>query len=159
MKQPAVIFDIDGTLADCEHRRHFLRDGKNDWRSFLDPDLVMQDRCIQPVARLARILHTSGGSILIVSARNELHREVTSQWLHHNALYHEKLYLRPDGDFRPDTDFKQETLEQIRADGYEPWLVIDDRTCVVEMWRSNGITCLQAADLTAGRPEYAQPIS
>ena len=35
--------------------------------------------------------------------------------------------------------------ERIRKDGYEPFLVFDDRQRVVDMWRRNGIQCCQVA--------------
>ena len=31
-----IIFDIDGTLMDIEHRRHFVSGSKKDWKSFVD---------------------------------------------------------------------------------------------------------------------------
>lgn len=32
--KPVIIFDIDGTLADCEHRRYFLNETPPNWKSF-----------------------------------------------------------------------------------------------------------------------------
>ncbi|WP_442934833.1 phosphatase domain-containing protein [Nitrincola sp. A-D6] len=40
---------------------------------------------------------------------------------------------------------KSRLLEQIRASGYNPWLVLDDRDSVVNQWRTLGLTCLQCA--------------
>ena len=36
MKKQTIIFDVDGTIADCEHRRHFVdgTDSWKDWKSF-----------------------------------------------------------------------------------------------------------------------------
>jgi predicted kinase len=36
-------------------------------------------------------------------------------------------------------------LDKIREDGYEPFIVIDDRPSVVNMWREAGLICLQTA--------------
>lgn len=55
------------------------------------------------------------------------------------------LYMRTAGDKRPDDVVKEELLAKIRADGYEPFLVFDDRQRVVDMWRRNGIQCCQVA--------------
>ena len=30
------IFDIDGTLMDIDHRRHYVEGDKKDWKSFVD---------------------------------------------------------------------------------------------------------------------------
>ena len=56
-----------------------------------------------------------------------------------------KLYMRKEGDFRPDAKVKEELLNQIRSDGYEPILAFEDRQRVVDMWRRNGIQCCQVA--------------
>lgn len=53
--------------------------------------------------------------------------------------------MRAAGDYRQDAIVKAEILEQILADGYEPFLVVDDRPQVVDMWRSYGIVTLQCA--------------
>lgn len=49
------------------------------------------------------------------------------------------------GDRRSDVQVKRELLAEIRKDGYEPIVVLDDRSSVVEMWREEKLTCLQVA--------------
>jgi len=51
--------------------------------------------------------------------------------------------MRPAGDFRPDCVVKAEILAGIKQDGYEPWLAVDDRSSIIEVWRENGICALQ----------------
>jgi predicted kinase len=51
--------------------------------------------------------------------------------------------MRPEKDTRVDHIVKEEMLDKIIADGYDPFLVIDDRPSVVAMWRRRGLTCLQ----------------
>lgn len=140
----AVIFDIDGTLADVQHRLHHLENGR-DWNGFFSE--MDRDPVIEPVAWLARQLDRGGPhKILIVSARPDDYRQMTVQWLIRNGLTgYERLYMRKSGDFRRDDIVKAEILQQILDDGYEPFLVVDDRPMVVDMWRSHGITTLQCA--------------
>jgi len=142
-----VIVDIDGTLADCEHRRvHITREPKN-WGKFLSPALVKKDPLIEPVSRVVRNLSLNE-TIIYASGRTESLRPVTVAWLERYGLWMEPhaLYMRRKNDFRSDTLVKQEILAAIRGDGYEPWLVIDDRDSVVSMWRGQGLTCLQVDD-------------
>jgi hypothetical protein len=54
--------------------------------------------------------------------------------------------MRKNNDHREDSIVKQEMLDKIRLDGYNPTLVFDDRARVVEMWRKNGIKCFQVAE-------------
>ncbi len=53
--------------------------------------------------------------------------------------------MRPEKDYRDDGTIKAELLDKILADGWEPWLVVEDRQRVVDMWRARGLTCLQCA--------------
>lgn len=53
------------------------------------------------------------------------------------------MYLRDDGDMRPDDIVKEELLAKIRADGYKPTIAFDDRNQVVNKWRELGINCYQ----------------
>ena len=53
--------------------------------------------------------------------------------------------MRRVGDYRPDVEIKKEMLDRIRKGGFRPCIAIDDRDCVVAMWRAEGLTCLQVA--------------
>jgi hypothetical protein len=53
--------------------------------------------------------------------------------------------MRPEGERREDCEVKRELLAQIRADGYNPVMVFEDRDRVVAMWREEGLRCLQVA--------------
>jgi hypothetical protein len=56
------------------------------------------------------------------------------------------LYLRKDGDFRPDDVVKKEIFNKIKEDGFTPQLAFDDRDQVVKMWREMGIPCYQVRE-------------
>ena len=56
--------------------------------------------------------------------------------------YHE-LLLRKDNDMRQDAIVKREILQ--RLDKSRILFVVEDRSRVVEMWRAEGLTCLQCA--------------
>jgi hypothetical protein len=56
--------------------------------------------------------------------------------------YHD-LILRKDRDRRSDTVVKREMLAGI--DKSKILFVVEDRSRVVEMWRSEGLVCLQCA--------------
>ena len=141
-----LIFDVDGTLMDVEHRRHFVSGPSKDWDSFMDPKVMEGDSPNQPVVDIALAMAEAGHEIVVVSARNERHREVTQKQLDALGLEPLHLFLRPDGDFRSDSEFKQEVLDSLRANDFNPDLVFDDRNQVVDMWRRNGVPCFQVAE-------------
>lgn len=153
----ACIFDIDGTLANCDHRLHHLDGDVKDWHSFFAAQA--DDKPIDAVVWLNQLLASaqtpsSDYAIIIVTARPEQYSTVTDIWLGEHDIMFDRVYMRKENDHRPDQIVKAEILEQILADGYEPWLVIDDRPQVVEMWRSFGITTLQCAPDEPVRNNY-----
>lgn len=139
-----VIFDIDGTLADCEHRRHFVTTRPKNWEAFhLAAD---RDTVIEPVAATMRLFLRNASRVVCCSGRMETYRDITERWLLRNALHPHAIYMRAANDTRPDDVIKEELLERILADGFRPTLVFDDRQRVVDMWRRRGLICAQVAE-------------
>lgn len=141
----AVIFDLDGTLSDCTHRMHYLDNKPKDFDSFYDA--MGDDTVVKPVASMLRNL--TGVSKLVLTARPVSYSHTTEEWLSkYNLLSHiQGLYMRPDEQRKvPDYLYKQSMIDVIRKK-YNILLVIDDRDRVVDMWRENGIYCLQAKSI------------
>jgi phosphoglycolate phosphatase-like HAD superfamily hydrolase len=141
--QSAVIFDMDGTLSDCRHRLHWIKGpGEKNWQKFFQGS--KDDKPQHPVVRLA-IQLAQNNAIIIASGRPESLRRVTEAWLKKYKVPYERIYLRDSEDRRPDGVVKMEMLDGIEADGFVPWLAIDDRDQAVEAWRQAGLFCLQCA--------------
>lgn len=138
-----IIFDIDGTIANCEHRQPFLRTKPRNWKAFKAG--IMLDTPHHDIIWMAKQLKSLGNRILIATARGEDERELTTKWLHETAKmdFYEKIWMREIGDYRDDAIVKKEILDSMRNEGYTPTMVFDDRDRVVKMWRENGIRCLQ----------------
>ena len=135
-----VVFDIDGTLANIEHRLDYVRSKPKNWKAF---DAGIPNDKVNPyVAEIFWTLEETGvHDIVLASGRNERSRIATQDWLRANGLggYH-KLYMRKADDFRSDDIVKQEILDEIIRDyGKKPDMVFDDRPRVVRMWRDNDI--------------------
>ncbi len=139
-KLAAVIFDMDGTLADCRHRLHYVSSSKKDWEKFFDR--ASEDRPRPEIVRLCLEL-ARNNAILIASGRPEKLRKVTERWLKEYEIPFEAIYLRSNNDRRPDGTVKAEMLALIKENGFDPWLVIDDRDSAVDSWRKLGLVCLQ----------------
>jgi len=144
-----VICDVDGTLVDIEDRvklaTALAKDGKRmNWNVFLDPENIYDlDKPNEDVIELVKSFIANGHRVIITSARNERHRAVTKKQLEDFGIKYTKLYLRADDDFRNDADVKEEILGEIREDGFDPQVAIDDRQRVVDRWRELGINCYQ----------------
>ena len=141
-----VIFDVDGTLFNIDQRRHLVEGDNNDWKTFLSVEAMEGDTPNQPVLDVCIALQDAGSEIVVVSARNERHRQVTETQLHTAGVQFSHLFLREDEDFRADDEFKKDVLDALIAADWKPDLVFDDRNRVVDMWRANGIPCFQVAE-------------
>lgn len=141
MSDEIVIFDIDGTLADVSERIHHVRKKPKNWSAFFQG--MAQDKAIHSMVRLCNILYASGIHIILCSGRSEEHREQTVAWLTGQGVNYHGLLLRRDNDRRSDTDVKRELLAGL--DKSKILFVVEDRGRVVEMWRSEGLVCLQCA--------------
>ncbi len=137
-----IIFDIDGTLADLNGREKFLHQEVADWKSFnanMDRDIPNK-----PVVELYKLLYNSGQyEVILVSGRQERFRKLTQTWLTWHEIPFHTLLMRADTDQRDDAQVKQDILHKLQAQGKEILFTVDDRQSVVDMWRANGITCLQ----------------
>jgi hypothetical protein len=137
-----IIFDLDGTLADCEHRRHFvdpekalekdmhlLKDDiglyyvdadpaiksywKPDWKSFYEA--CDEDKPIIPTMELySRLWKESDyyDDFCIWSGRCASVRKKTEKWLEKYDIRYSELKMRPIGDSTPDDELKERWLDE-----------------------------------------------
>ncbi len=137
------IVDIDGTIADTEHRIHYITNGHKNWNAWHAN--AHKDKPIDAVVSLLDMAAANDIKIVLCTARDEKCREDTLEWLHEHDIPYNALFMRKLGDRRDDDIVKFELLEQMYEMGYEPILVLEDRDRVVKMWRSAGLRCLQVA--------------
>ena len=145
-----VIFDLDGTLALIDKRRAASTkpNGKIDWDVFFDPNNIDMDQPNLPVIQMAKTLKDAGNMIVILSGRSKATKDATKAWLAANDVPFDVLKMRPTGNdfkFMPDDQLKQQWLDQLFPNKSDILCVFDDRQKVVDMWRANGLTCMQVA--------------
>lgn len=129
-----IIFDLDGTLADGEHRRHFIDPNKNlifreddnnidlrhgwkpNWKAFYEA--CDEDEPILPVIQFFNHLwakRTGDLDVMIWSGRCESIRGKTEQWIDKNLECGETwpvIQMRPIGDSTPDDILKERWLDE-----------------------------------------------
>lgn len=150
-KKGCYIFDLDGTLADCEHRRKkaTTTDNKINWKIFLDAENVFKDTPVKHVVDYFNYLchYVKTKDVFILSGREESLRDITLQWFaKHNIWGFKEMYMRKEQDYRDDTIVKYEMLEKYILPDYKPELFVDDRNKVVNLWRQKGYQCWQVAN-------------
>lgn len=146
-----VIFDLDGTLADCQHRQHFIRqaadslasDFKPDWRGFFKA--CTDDTPIPHTCAILNHLRESY-EIWIVSGRSAEVQKETFMWLHQHGIGYDRIFMRKENDHRPDDMLKGDLLDSGIIPKDRVICVFDDRDKVVKMWRDKGLPCYQVAE-------------
>ncbi len=150
-----IVMDIDGVLADNDHRLHHIlnEDGSRrshpDWKSFYresEKDEVIPEGKLLLVA-LCQARIQDGFRMAFLSGRSESYRCLTVEWLWDKGIAYASaqtnpLFLRPDGDHRPDYVFKGQILERLRQAGNEIVLIVDDSQAVVDEAVRLGFTAL-----------------
>ena len=131
-----IVCDLDGTLTDCTHRRHYVENKPKNWEAFYAgvkddpvnyPILVLLHKCLGTYERVG------SKEVVFCTGRPERCRDDTEVWLHRYGF-----------ERRADYIVKQEILDN-HIDKDKVLFVLDDRQQVVDMWRRNGLTCLQVA--------------
>lgn len=136
-----VIFDLDGTLANIDHRLPYITNRPKKWDLF--HSTVHLDEPKPAIIELYKRFYKADDTIIICSGRNDIARSATEAWLAKHELFYTELFMRPDDQRGSDVEVKKAMLDIIRVKYGEPTLAIDDRQRVVDFWRSEGITCLQ----------------
>tara|TARA_A100001201_G_scaffold93182_1_gene81155 strand:- start:731 stop:1204 length:474 start_codon:yes stop_codon:yes gene_type:complete len=152
IKDKWVIFDLDGTLANIETRRKMAikSNGKMDWDIFFADRLVELDDPNQPVIDTCKAL-SEKYNIAIFSGRSKSTKPTTVKWLEKHGVPFNVLKMRPTSHpwkFMPDDKLKQQWLDDLfprDSKRLDIVCVFDDRDKVVNMWRDNGLTCMQVA--------------
>jgi len=142
-----IVFDIDGTLARVDPTRlKHLRQDKPDWDAFYEG--VENDGVYRDVAELMGILRI-GYDLILCTGRREAVREKTVKWLYENLKlsgFSYKLLMRPDGNFKHDTEVKPDLLESASIYPFNTVAIFEDRNTMVAKWRDIGFTVMHVAD-------------
>jgi len=81
MRRKLYFIDVDGTVANNDHRVHLIQNGNSDWDEFFRPEQMVKDSPIQAArAHFAegRFLY---GDFVFLTARIESTHDVTKAWL------------------------------------------------------------------------------
>lgn len=168
LKQNCIVVDLDGTLCNIEHRRHFVRqpEGHGILGRF---DVVTEENPVKPFKKnwagffagiaddtlnawCAKLVYKFMDThrIVFCSGRDENHRRVTTEWLKKHMNFEPRgdyeLYMRHRNDSRHDYLVKEILLDFEILTRYKPLFMVDDRKQVVDMWRRRGFVCLHCEE-------------
>ena len=166
---PLYIFDLDGTLADLKHRRHFVEypyvecenclhyhnerrcqlcntkhPFKPNWDAF--HAACVDDTPIDAIIDVLACVRHNESDVWIWSGRISTVSAETFRWLQGHHIRFNQLKMRLAGDHTPDDQLKESWFHALSPeDRARLVMVFDDRQRVVDMWRRNGVVCAQVA--------------
>nr|DAE38374.1 MAG TPA: polynucleotide kinase [Caudoviricetes sp.] len=144
-KFPAYIFDVDGVLANNNHRQHIIQhEGSKtqaEWDKFFS--LGSEDLPYSDTVLLLKTLQAAGNKILICTGRNEDWLGQLRTWLTDFGIFPDEIFMRRAKDFSKDWEVKKEIWQTQIRPFYKVLGVFEDRADCVAMWRSFGLTCYQ----------------
>ena len=158
MSKPLYIFDLDGTLANAEHRIHHISGPMKDWRAFFAA--CVDDAPIPAAIATLQALRRGGAEVWIWTGRSDEVRAQTVEWLcEHGGFGNktstlpwwpfgapERFHMRKAGDHRLDHVLKSEWLYALDPPERDRLTaVFEDRDRVVQMWREANVPCFQVA--------------
>jgi len=151
MKPTAVIFDVDGTLANVDSilhhiNKHKARDTEDFKRDFYKFHLESVN--VPPHGHVVGMVHdavANGHHAIIVTARKEQWRPHTSMWLALNNIPSHALFMRPQHDDRKDYNVKKSILKHI-SQAWDVVHAVDDNPHVLRLWEENGIPTTKIGD-------------
>jgi len=161
--EKVAVVDIDGTLADLDHRLVFLQSTPKDYKGFFD--WVNLDGPFRTVWQAVRTLKDTGHTVIILSGRPASTGYASNEWLSARVyqtegldpLNHDHLFMRQTGDHRPDDQVKRQLMNTmfekagLRKEAIK--VVIDDRDSVCAVWREMGLPLIQVDHGTIVRIE------
>lgn len=139
---PVVIFDIDGTLMNEEHRKSH-RENK-DWDTYFS--LCDLDTPIQEIVDLTKEYRKNGYEIWLMTGRAESCKDKTISSMKEAGIEFDHLKMRsknvyiPDYILKPAWVAKYIGIERVEA-------VYDDREPVIEGFRKKGLNTIDVKEL------------
>lgn len=134
----AIIVDMDATVCLNTSGRPFYGEGAAEG--------MLTDEPITPVIELIRnFCDNYPAKLIILTGREDTPevRKATEQWLENNWLHPDILLMRPAKSFTAGPICKKKLYEDnIKGKFYIPFVLEDNCKCV-EMWRNEGLICLQ----------------
>lgn len=133
----AVVFDLDGTLADTMtyEKHHKGKKGKN--QDFAREALHVGTNT--NIVDKLKDAKKDGDNVVILTARSAHYRDETKKWLSSNGIDYDALVMRPTDNKESDKKVKRELLEEDILPKFDVKKAYDDKKKNRKMFDKLGI--------------------
>jgi hypothetical protein len=145
--KPVMIYDLDGTLADDTHRRHFVEGDKKDYIKYYS--LIKNDKPNWPVVEELVRDQMGGATIVVITGREDTYLMSTLQQLYQFQIHDlvSCILMRPTGNYTKAADFKRSAIGLLAQDGMAIAKVVDDSPEVRAMAEELKLVAVDPAEL------------
>ena len=141
------VFDIDGTIANNEHRGHLLPSSDlhltSSWKDY--NKACSGDSPIIPMINMMNTL-AELSTVYIMTSRSDEVERMTLEWLQYNDIEYDSIYMRSRHDNRKDYKIKEEWLNEISDGDKSNVVIFEDNPQVIKHLRSCGYTVMAVCE-------------
>lgn len=136
-----VLFDIDNCISSDSWRLYtIIPDCKDNDKKYKEyHTLAPFDAPNHANVAILTKHFREGREVVLVTSRPEWIRRATDLWLFSHGIKHDKLLMRPEGDYKRSKDLKPFLLKQNGIDPANVLCAYDDRADVLEAYAALGI--------------------
>lgn len=135
-----ILLDLDGTIAHMEDRSAF--DWKRVGEDSVDRSILEVLDCINFSNLKCKEVGFETTEIIVCTGRDASCEKESKEWCDKYGIEYKEFHMRPEGDYRPDWQVKEEMWRDI-SKRFNIVALIDDRDVVVQRGRSLGLKVLQ----------------
>lgn len=135
LEKKIIICDIDGTIANNDHRQHLLKKFK-DWDKFFS-QLHLDEPYFEIIEKIKEF-KKNGKEIVFITGRPERYRDETNSWLEKYFKFNYELLMRPNNETRSKIIVKTNIFKQ-NFSPEEIKIVFENDNALIKLWRSFGL--------------------
>lgn len=125
-----IVIDIDGTVANNDHRAHHVDNPKPNWEAFMQPHLVAKDTLVPGAKKAIEHFQELRYRVVFLTGRHEGLRPTTSAWIQDHLgveVNDDTLIMRNAGNMLKASEYKREQAQALKTEfPMEQFLFIDD---------------------------------
>jgi len=139
-----VLFDLEETISNSGNCALRLVKEPKDSRALYAERPA--DIPVKHIVEILKALQYRRYEIWIVSGRSDEIKAQTEHWLSECTISYDRLIMRKKGDFTEESMLKTGWLHDGTIPKERIFCVFEDKTSVVDAWRSEGLPCLQVTE-------------
>ena len=142
MSIKVVLLDLDCTVADTRHRAHLAPEDKTNTQNWINySKACVEDIPLAGPIRTVQLL-SEQYPIFVVSGRNTEARAETLSWMIVHKVPFTRMRLHNRYDIRHNGEYKAAYVRELRAQGYDPILMLEDHEEVSRLVEAEGVPVL-----------------